>query len=575
MTEVWVLWWSRKENIIARGYWDQAFLEDVVAGVVWHAPMVVHHAYTVAEVPPGAAVLLVVPARHHADPDSVAELVRAVLALQNVVVVLTGDEDHVFPVREFNERALATVWVQNPSLDVARSSWRVLGCGYTTHVRTAVLAASVEHVSNRDLKWAYLGQTTTPRREQLRDVLDGMEAFSPGSGRAVHSPGFTRGISREDYAATMLRARVAPAPAGPGCPDTFRLFEALEAGCVPVGDEWTKHETLTGYFEAMFGEAPPFPIVEDWAGLEPIVSDVSRHWPWRAARVLSWWGRYKHRTAKRLLVDLGVNEGVDGRVTVLMPTSPVPSAPSIATIEATIESVRRYLPYARIIVMCDGVRAEQLDRVRDYDEYCYRLAWQASTVWRNVDVVMFDEHQHQGVMTRTVIEQHVATPLVLFVEHDTPLTGDIDFAALERPLLADQINVLRFHHEAAVHPEHEWLSPSTAPRDIMGVPAIPTMQWSQRPHLARTVFYADILARYFGWESRTMIEDVMHGVCEVAWRTHGSAGHNDWRIFLYAPPGSMVRSLHSDGREGDPKFDMLYAYDGRTPFGAPTPTRER
>ena len=42
---------------------------------------------------------------------------------------------------------------------------------------------------------------------------------------------------------------------------------------------------------------------------------------------------------------------------------------------------------------------------------------------------------------------------------------------------------------------------------------------------------------------------------------------------MYEPNGTVAYSRHLDSRGDDPKFDMVYAYPGSTPEGAPIPMK--
>jgi hypothetical protein len=55
-------------------------------------------------------------------------------------------------------------------------------------------------------------------------------------GTFIPTKGFTQGDPHDLYYRQMADAKVAPAPSGPETPDSFRLFEALESGCVPIAD---------------------------------------------------------------------------------------------------------------------------------------------------------------------------------------------------------------------------------------------------------------------------------------------------------------------------------------------------
>ena len=119
-------------------------------------------------------------------------------------------------------------------------------------------------------------------------------------------------------------------------------------------------------------------------------------------------------------------------ITVLIPSSPIPSHPSTRIIEETIASVRYHLPEAPIIVMQDGVRPEQADRIPAYHEYIENLK---ALQIPHLRVSQFEELTHQAYMMMQTLP-HVITSLILFCEHDTPLVDAwIDWPMLESAVL--------------------------------------------------------------------------------------------------------------------------------------------
>lgn len=251
----------------------------------------------------------------------------------------------------------------------------------------------------------------------------------------------------------------------------------------------------------------------------------------------------------------------DDLISVLVPVSPVPSHPSTDVLDATLRSIRDYLPAAPVIVMCDGVRAEQEDRAPDYAAFVDAVASDIlGDRWGDTHLKQWDFHQHQARMTRATLER-VSTPLVLFVEGDCTLWGDIDLAGICAVMIGDRARVVRFHHEAGVLAPHEHLNVNGGKVEHADdVPLISTAQWSQRPHLARADYYRWLLGpRHFHPDSRTMIEDVVHGSVQDDWRLHGTAGWDMHRLFIYAAEdehGSIKHSETCDGRQDDPKYPM-------------------
>jgi hypothetical protein len=329
-------------------------------------------------------------------------------------------------------------------------------------------------------------------------------------------------------------------------------------------------------FWPMLGGEPTgqMPSVEDWSlDLGPAIQYALGQWPKSAVRAHEWWHWHRRRLALHLSASLAYDHPAEAqaqdRITVVIPTSPIPSHPSTAMIESTINSIRRYID-SEILVMVDGVRPEQADREADYWEYVRRLMLVAERA-DNVTPVVSWTHVHQSGLMRKALE-HVTTPFVFFVEHDTPLDGQpIDFEGILWTMDDYNLNLMRFHHESHVLDEHADLFFEREPHPAreVGVPFVRTMQWSQRPHIARTDFYKRLLDDFFGDGAKTMIEDVLHGVSEFA---HRKQPPEDWGMAVYAPSeGGMRRSLHLDGRSDDPMYPQTFDYPGERPLGAPRP----
>lgn len=236
-------------------------------------------------------------------------------------------------------------------------------------------------------------------------------------------------------------------------------------------------------------------------------------------------------------------------ITVLIPTSPIPSNPSTEVIDQTIASVRKRLPESEIIIMFDGVAPWLMEYKAQYDQFTQNFLWKINHEMGPAVPLVFDHHMHQSGMMREALKL-VKTPVILFLEQDTPLHNDIPFDQLVPVITTGYANLIRFHFEAAIHPEHEHLMLDHSPIDILGVPLLRTRQWSQRPHLASTQYYRDICQKYWDNEPR-FIEHIMYGLV-----AEGGDNYDEHRLHMYAPEGTLVRSLHLDGRrKGADNYD--------------------
>lgn len=237
-------------------------------------------------------------------------------------------------------------------------------------------------------------------------------------------------------------------------------------------------------------------------------------------------------------------------ITVVIPTSVLPSHPSLEIIEETLATIRVHLPTSEIILQIDGLRDEQADRKADYDEYKTRILWNClhHPDYKNILPVVFDKHSHQSTMMRETIDL-IKTPLILYVEGDAPLTPDmsIDWQKCIDFIINGEANTIRFHHEGVIPREHEGLM--LGEKDGF----MRTVQWSQRPHLSSVLYYAQCVLPTL--KKDYFIEDTYHGTVMNDWHDYGKIGWNKHRLWIYYPnPDNIKRSYHLDGRNGHRKY---------------------
>lgn len=578
------VWWCHLDPAgMPRGYWDQQIVEDLLANRWWQTGLVFDRDAYVGHVGPASGgAVVVLPARSHYGREE--ELERALAPLTWVMLIIVGDEERKFRWADVKHPRMR-VWVQTPEpMDHGADGF--LPVGWSPPVRAWLDRHGDPDDNARTIAWAFLGQASHERR---RDCVAALAKIGSTLGAHVLAPtaGFLQGVDPEQYVATMAATRVAPCPSGPETVDTFRASEALELGCVPLLDLRTPKDTEEHYWSMVAGEVTACPTIDhEWSAVSGRIWTVLQRdetWEQQAIRVRSWWCNAKARMAELFATQVrdlaGIPDEVDDLVTAVVSVSPIESHPDPSIVLDTIASIRWHLPRAKIVLACDGVRPEQQELAARYRRHLLELLRVArcNDPAHNVVVYASSAWRHQAGTVRHALD-HVRTPLVLFAEHDTPLAeAPIHWRELVAAVFHGRANVVRFHHEAAVHPEHRWLMVDLERVDLDGAPVMQTMQWSQRPHLAETGFYRLMLRGYFGESARTMIEDTMHGVLDFAWREHGRAGADRWRVFLYAPEGSMVRSMHLDGRGSASKYEMVYEYpnNDQVPEGAPAPTSRR
>lgn len=567
MTVVPYAWVSFCDENPAHERWDQHWIERILNNEEWRVPA--GFTYREGDISDGG--IIVIPTGHYDEhcggEKAIRRLEQMVTSMPWSVVIATSDEGSTFPWWRWQQFANHRLWIMTPRPDLHYPNGTFFIGEGSPHYPIP------SGPKGRDVFFA--GQINHDRRKQLVAAIDQLRAMDYLDIGTVYTDAFASGLDREHYLAEMAMTRIAPCPSGPLTQDSFRFFEALEAGCLPIADALRPDGSGDGYWDMIFPVRPPLPILREWEHMVPL---NMFGWDEQNANVSSWWQQEKRRVAYRLHNDVleaacgtlhGVAESAADQITVLIVTSPSPLHPSTSVIEETLDSIRTRLPGAEIMIGVDGIRPEDRHHESEYHEYKRKLGALTNPM-QNVCPIVFAEHRHQSGMVRFLLEM-THTPYVLWAEGDTPLTGDIPFGDCVTMMDEHELALLRFTHEAGILDEHQYLFLDHHPGSK---PFVRTIQYSARPHLILADKFRDLMATFFGTNTRTFLEDTLFGALQYTGTATTGHEHTKeaWakhRMAVYAPKGSWKRSEHLDGRGGDPKHAGWIEYDHGRPEGAP------
>jgi hypothetical protein len=535
------VFWLYKDKKLRGTQWDQGLLEDLLKGQ--------YHIES-KRITPSDEAIVILPARYYVD--EVDWLNREINKVDKLKLILTSDEESLFPIEKLDHPNIK-LYVMTPDFKHDYPEGTIfLGEGYPPHMKLHLSPPA------KTLDYFFSGQITHERRQLLAKAQETIVEFKDNNqlnGKFNETPGFTQGYEPQEYYELMMSAKAVPCPSGPATPDSFRVFEALECGAVPVCDNISP-AGVDNYWARLYSESP-LPSFDNYDFVQSELINVRDEYPVKNNDCLAWWMRYK----RDLKLDL---VGTQESITVLVPTSPIGSNPDTSIINETIESVRTHLPTAEIILMFDGVRSEQEEMRADYNEYIRQVLWLANHKWKNIYPIIFKEHQHQALMTKEALK-HVNTDLVLFVEHDTPIAPDrvIEWEGIVNCIKEGEANLVRLCHEELILPDYKHMTLDEEPLKVGSklIPMVRTVQWSQRPHVASTAFYKTFLDLFFDNDKRTMIEDKMHSVVHSAYLEGGVMAWNLWKIWIYHPDTDALgikRSYHLDGRGSASKYEETF-----------------
>jgi hypothetical protein len=261
------------------------------------------HRNTCGELPAGTEGAVIV---YHGDHEytKIEEIQRELAALKWALIIVIGDESSLFPAGRLVSLQ-RKIWFQIPKPGAFHSyASRNLICGYPPDAPELLKPFDPTSV-NRPLDWFFAGQITHPRRVACAEQLRKMGLSSSMRGFLFETPGFWQGMSRPEYYAHMAKAKIIPCPSGPTTPDSFRMAEALEAGCLPIVDATCPVKGYPeGFWKNMFGYEPPFPIINEWSELPSVMESALAGWPANRNIAYAWWQHYKAEMKTWLSHDL-------------------------------------------------------------------------------------------------------------------------------------------------------------------------------------------------------------------------------------------------------------------------------
>ena len=137
----------------------------------------------------------------------------------------------------------------------------------------------------RKYKWAFLG---TPHKSSRHDLLFQLSDIKPSFSHKTKKFN-EKIIDVSEMSEILTSTEFIPCPNGFVHPETYRLYEALECGCIPIVENAYK------YYDRLFPNNP-FIKVDRWIEAKPVI----RGWgddqiKQKLEECRTWWSQYKNQ----------------------------------------------------------------------------------------------------------------------------------------------------------------------------------------------------------------------------------------------------------------------------------------
>jgi len=255
------------------------------------------------------------------NPDRVRRYLRRLTSGGRSVGLLhIGDEFRHAPLGVYEEAAFVYRNYWRPGLqDHPQCHYLPLG------VNCPPGAFSPRPFPERTHRWSFAGQAKGAR-ETMIDTIS-----RRSDGYLLVNDDFNSGLPKGAYARLLSDTKVVLCPRGFRAVETYRLYEALEAGAIPLVEDdggwglWQEHATpttawtaLTGgpsywidlvrrsrwpsYWRSSYGPDVPFPRIYRWENVNVILDRLDL--PSLAEAIGTWWASYKSALRGRLAADI-------------------------------------------------------------------------------------------------------------------------------------------------------------------------------------------------------------------------------------------------------------------------------
>lgn len=215
----------------------------------------------------------------HQNQDYIDNLNADIRHLKWVIVILTANEfgsDAYKEIKHPNKKIYLTTPKQDDVAD------RFLPLGYPSIIKKPIVEKKYD--------WCFMGQVTNDTRRECVKELKKLP-----NGYLLETEGFSQGLPYDEYIEVMAQSKVVICPSGPATPDTYRVYEALQLGCIPIVDNgWYWHKIF---------DAPPITVVDNWEELPSLVQ-TEFDYLYRSTVVGKWWMHQKANILGNIFYDI-------------------------------------------------------------------------------------------------------------------------------------------------------------------------------------------------------------------------------------------------------------------------------
>jgi len=183
------------------------------------------------------------------------------------ILITTSDEAHGVP-SQVNDDEYVHIFKQYQPMTNRDDPTSVV----VSDKVTAIPLCELEGVENQNIPilerkydWSWMGQFDPYRRVDFKMAIDSLKQNKELKNRVLWYEGWNNGESTESYCDTVNQTKVMPIPRGSASLESFRFFEAMKCGCIPV---------CVNQPSVDFYRVAPYFSISSWAHVEEFIQSL-------------------------------------------------------------------------------------------------------------------------------------------------------------------------------------------------------------------------------------------------------------------------------------------------------------
>ena len=206
---------------------------------------------------------------------------------ENIFLFHLGDEMFHAPniTNEIYENCRFTWRTFCSNLFFDNSKVTCIAVGYKSGIKNKKISQT------RKIKWSFTG---TSHKSSRHDLLFNLEEIKPNFIHQTKKFGDSSSLDSEKLSEIFCNTNFIPCPNGFFHPETYRLYEALECGCIPIVEDSYK------YYDRLFPNNP-FVKIKKWNDAKKIIlswSEVEINK--KRVECSNWWINYQNKLQKNI-----------------------------------------------------------------------------------------------------------------------------------------------------------------------------------------------------------------------------------------------------------------------------------